>query len=142
MADDDPNRPGPDGHPILFTVIEMRDRAQVRALIAAGADIEALGFARATPVVIAALGSNWRIVEVLLQAGANPLAADEQGFTVPYLAANSRLRPETEEGQALDRVRAMLNERGVIGVVVHPDKVEQMLEEGRWPPPPEPAPQP
>lgn len=134
MSANDPNRPGPDGHPIIFTEIERRDPGRVQALIDAGADIEAKGFASGTPILLAAVSSNWRIAELLLAAGADPLIADTTGMTVLWLAAHSRLRPETEEGQALDRVRKVLNDRGIIGIVIPPREVAKMKAEGRWPP--------
>lgn len=135
-SDNDPNAPGPDGHPQIFTFVERGEFEKVQELIRAGANLEARGYAQGTPLLIAAMGENWRMVELLLQAGAEPLAADEMGFTVPWVAATSRIRPETEGGQALDRVRKILNDRGIIGIVVQPREVEQMLAEGRWPPEP------
>ncbi len=135
MVSDDPNRAGPDGHPIIFTVIEMADdTVRVRELIEAGADIEARGYGQGTPILMAAIGEKWRVVEVLLEAGADPMIPDEFGFTVTYMAATSRLRPESVNGQALDRVREVLEERGIIEIVVPPREVEQMMEEGSWPP--------
>lgn len=134
MSANDPNRAGPDGHPIIFTEIERRDPGRVQALIDAGADIEAKGFASGTPILLAAVSANWRIAELLLAAGADPLIADTTGMTVMWLAAHSRLRPETEEGQALDRVRQVLNDRGIIGLVFPPRDVAKMKAEGQWPP--------
>ncbi len=136
-SDNDPNAPGPDGHPAIFTAVERGDTRKVTELIAAGANIEARGYAQGTPLLIAAMGENWPMVELLLQAGAEPLAADEMGFTVPWVAATSRIRPETDDGQALNRVRQILNDRGVIGIVVQPRDVERLLAEGRWPPEPD-----
>lgn len=135
MFSDDPNRAGPDGHPIIFTVIEKADdTVRVRELIEAGANIEARGYGQGTPILMAAISENWRVVEVLLEAGADPMIPDEFGFTVTYMAATSRLRPESLEGQALDRVREVLEDRGIIGIVVPPREVEKMMEEGSWPP--------
>ena len=130
----DPNRAGPDGHPIIFTEMERMNLPKVRRLIKAGADIEAKGYAQGTPILLAAVSENWLAVEILLEAGADPMVTDQFGMTVTWLAATSRLLPESEQGQALDRVRHVLNERGIIGIVVDPREVTTMHEEGRWPP--------
>jgi len=45
---------GPSGLPIIFWRIEQDDRKAVRALIAAGVDIEIPGFQQATPAIAAA----------------------------------------------------------------------------------------
>ena len=129
----DPNRVGPDGHPIIFTEMERGNLREVRRLIKAGADIEAKGYAQGTPILLGAVSENWLAVEILLEAGADPMISDQFGMTVTWLAATSRLRPESEQGQALDRVRDVLNERGIIGIVVHPREVTKMREAGNWP---------
>lgn len=124
---------GPDGHPLIFDVVERRDVRALQDLIAENVDLEAHGFAQGTPLLIAAMGESWQIVDLLLQAGANPLAADEMGFTMPWVAATSRIRPETEGGRALARVRQILKERGMSDVVFPPRKVKELLSQGHWP---------
>ena len=130
----DPNRAGPDGHPIIFTEMERMNLRKVRRLIKVGADLEAKGYAQGTPILLAAVSENWLAAEILLEAGADPMVTDQFGMTVTWLAATSRLLPESAQGQALDRVRHVLNERAIIGIVIHPREVTTMLEEGRWPP--------
>ncbi|MDD7973237.1 ankyrin repeat domain-containing protein [Roseinatronobacter alkalisoli] len=134
---ENPDASGPDGHPQIFTAFERMEIRKVQDLIAAGANLNARGNAQGTPLLIAAKGENWQTVEVLLHAGAEPLAADVTGFTVLWVAATSRIRPETKGGQALNRVRQILNDRGIIRIVLPPREVERLLAEGRWPPVPQ-----
>ncbi|MCV0393982.1 MAG: ankyrin repeat domain-containing protein [Rhizobiaceae bacterium] len=125
---------GPDGQPIIFWKITEEDRAAVNELLDQGYDIETPGGFGMTPVIQAAMIDDWITVELLLQRGADPMVADRRGFTVPYLASTSRVAPEGTYGQALDRVRALLNERGIGGTVYKPDEVKRMLAAGQWPP--------
>ncbi len=133
---DNPDAPGREGYPQIFEAIADRDPERVARLIASGANVEARGFGQGTPVLKAALTHNWAMAEMLLKAGADPMAADEFGITLPAVAARSRLNPESEEGQALARVRAILADRGLITLVFPPDQVRKMVTEGRWPPAP------
>lgn len=134
---DNPDAAARDGHPQIFEAIEDRDRDRVARLIASGADIEARGYGQGTPILKAALTHNWIMAEMLLEAGADPIVPDEFGITLPAVAARSQLKPESEEGQALARLRAILADRGLIAMVFPPDQVRKMVAEGRWPPTPQ-----
>lgn len=129
-----PDAPGREGHPQIFEAIEDRDRDRVARLIASGANLEARGFGQRTPILKAAMTHNWTMAEMLLEAGADPMVPDEFGITLTSVAARSRLKPESEEGQALARVRAVLADRGQIELVFPPAQVREMVAEGRWPP--------
>lgn len=118
------------------TGIEDRDRARVARLIASGANLEARGYAQGTPILKAAMTHNWAMVEMLMAAGADPLVPNEFGITLPAVAARSRLKLESDEGQALVRVRSILADRGLISMVFTPQQVRAMMLDGRWPPPP------
>lgn len=139
MADiiENPDAPGREGHPQIHEAIEDRDRDRVARLIVSGANIEALGFSRTSPILKAALTHNWVMVEMLLDAGADPMVPSYSGITLPAVAARSNLKPESDEGQALARVRAILADRGLIGLVFPPAQVRAMVAEGRWPPAPQ-----
>ena len=133
----DSDAPGREGHPQIFEAIEDRNHDRVARLIASGVNVEARGFGQRTPILKAAMTHSWTIAEMLLAAGADPMVPDEFGITLPAVAARSRLKPESDEGQALARVWAILAERGLIGLVFPPDQVRTMVAEGRWPPPPQ-----
>lgn len=66
----------------------------------------------------------------LLERGANPMAADLLGITLPWLAATSRVNPASEEGRDLTWVCQRL-----AGLpVIDPAEVRQRRAAGRWPP--------
>ena len=136
MADEigDPNAVGPDGLPAIIVAIEREDMARVKALIGAGANLEAGGFHEATPALSAALADNWPMVLVLLEAGANPNPADQMGFTLPYLTMTSRVVPSGRYGQALNEVRQILNSRGLLEKIMTPDEVKPLVWAGKWSP--------
>ena len=131
---ENPDAPGREGYPQIFEAIEDRDPARVARLIVSGANVEVRGFGQRTPILKAAMTHNWAMAEMLLEAGADPMVPDEFGITLPAVAARSRLKPESEEGQALARVRAILADQGLIALVFPPDQVRAMVAEGRWPP--------
>ena len=135
MASDvDINATRPDGLPIIFQYISREDIARIEAYIAAAGDLEAEGYHGATPVLTAAIVDNWPVVLLFLRAGANPNPADDRGFTLPYRTATSRVVPDGRYGAALAEVRAFLNERGLLEQVYDRGQVQQMRDEGRWPP--------
>ncbi|WP_102224340.1 ankyrin repeat domain-containing protein [Acidimangrovimonas sediminis] len=136
MANDmsDPNAKGPNNWPVIFDAIEAEDHARLKSLLDSGADIEIKGFQGATPVLAAAVIEDWPTVLYLLQRGARPGVADKRGFTLPYLAAKSRVDLDGRYGKALADVRKILNDRGLMGQYYEPAEVRKRMNEGRWPP--------
>jgi len=124
---------GPDGLPIIFRHIEREETAKIEALLDAGADIEAPGFQHATPVLAAASADIWPIVLMLIERGAALDAVDRSGFTLPWLAATSRVSEGSSDWAALARVREILRERGMMDRTHEPNEVKKLVEEGRWP---------
>lgn len=131
---------GPDGLPGIFWLIKQQDRAAVTAWLDAGGDIETPGFQRATPVLSAAIIDDWPMVIYLLDRGARMDVADRRGFTLPWLAANSRAAPGGILGPALQEVRSRLATAGLLSQVHDPATVRAMLADGRLPQPPGPRP--
>lgn len=125
---------GPNGLPIIFWRIEQDDRDAVRALIGAGMDIEIKGFQQATPVLAAATANAWITTEMLLQMGADPTAASRLGFTLPWLASTAVMPGASAEGKAQARVRARLDELGLMDEIYEPPRVKALRDQGRWPP--------
>ncbi|EDY20918.1 ErfK/YbiS/YcfS/YnhG family protein [Chthoniobacter flavus Ellin428] len=70
----------------FLRAIASGNQPLVRLFLTAGADVDARGDDRRTPLIAAALGRNWDLVARLLKAGANPRLADEHGLT-PLMAA-------------------------------------------------------
>lgn len=125
---------GPDKQPIIFWRIKQEDREAVEQLLDAGYDIEKKGGFDATPLIAAALIDDWMTVHMLLERGADPLAADRRGFTMPYLLEKSRVDPNGEFGKAREEVRALLAAKNLGDAAYEPSKVKAMVAEGKWPP--------
>lgn len=128
----DPNAKGPDGLPIIFTLIEQENIAAIEAVLKAGADIEAQGFAKATPVLKAAFIDLWPIVAMLIQHGANVRAADYRGLTLPWMTAHAQVGQETAAYASLNAVRKYLNDRGLLERIYEPAEVRELLKQGKW----------
>ncbi|MBN3538640.1 hypothetical protein, partial [Sphingomonas pseudosanguinis] len=76
----------------------------------------------------------WRLVETLIDHGADIWAHDELGITVAQEAETSRVIPGSDEDQARLRVIAKLKARGYPFPPPKSDDVLEMVKEGRWPP--------
>src|SRR5271157_5666677 len=73
----------------LVDAVEKRDQKAVRALIKAGADVNAVRDDGSTPLIWAASRDDAEIVSALLAAGAKVNAADENGETPLLLACGN-----------------------------------------------------
>jgi len=71
----------------LAQATEMRDRARVKALLANGADVDAVTKSGMTPLMYAASNGSAEIVQILLDSGAQVNAKRNDGFTAIDLAA-------------------------------------------------------
>ena len=125
---------GPNGLPIVFWRIEQDNRAAIRALIEAGMDIEIKGFQQATPALAAASANAWITTELLLKLGADRMASDCRGFTLPWLASKSLMNEVSQEGRALARIKADLESRGLMERIYEPAEVKALRDRGAWPP--------
>ncbi|MEM8578927.1 MAG: hypothetical protein AAGF60_13835 [Pseudomonadota bacterium] len=125
---------GPNGLPIIFWRIEQDDRKAVRALINAGMDVNIRGFQQSTPTIAAASANAWITTDLLLQLGADPMATNRLGFTLPWLANKAQMNPDAPEGQALGKVRARLMEAGLMTRIYEPAEVKALVDRRAWPP--------
>lgn len=125
---------GPDGLPIIFWSIKEENHDKVTALLDAGADIESKGYHGATPVLAAAIVDSWSMVLMFLERGANAKAVDRRGFSLAWLASQTKVQSNSKDHEALIKVRKLLD--GLMGskVVYEPKKIRDMLETGTWPP--------
>jgi len=130
----DPKALGPDGLPLIFTRIEQEDLNGVIALMNAGADLEAQGFFRATPVLSAGLIDYWTMVQFLLEQGANPAAIDDQGINLPWLTSQAKVAKGSDTEKALNKVRHVLNDRAMLERVYPPAQALELARQGKWPP--------
>lgn len=66
--------------------ITSADQPLIQLFLTSGANVNATGDQRKTPLLAAALARDWKLAAQLLAAGANPRLADEKGIT-PLMAA-------------------------------------------------------
>ncbi len=71
-----------DGDTALHVMVWRNDRAAVRLLIEAGADVNAMGDMGETPLHVAVRKGDREIVQALLAAGADAAVVSEFGHTV------------------------------------------------------------
>lgn len=130
----DPKALGPDGLPLIFTKIEQEDFDGVIALMNAGADLEARGFFRSTPVLFAGLIDYWTMVQFLIEQGADPAAINDQGVNLPWLTSQAKVAKGSETERALNKVRHVLNDRAMLERVFPPAQALALARQGKWPP--------
>ena len=117
----------------LVEAVMMEDSSGVERLIAEGAILEEADKKGQTPLIIAAKTDQFTIAEKLLEAGANPFAVSQFGWTAGYAVQTSKLQ-RGPEFEARERVTVLLEQRGYS--MPGPDKpdIKQMVAEGNWPP--------
>lgn len=120
--------------PEIFDHILGEDRAAIEKLLDNGENLEVRNGFGVTPVLAAALIDDWSTVEYFLVRGADPSVADDDGFTLAFLAQRSRVDLDGRYGRALVRVRAMLSEIHLLDAVLSPQQVRDLQKKGAWPP--------
>lgn len=96
----------------LIDAVFHEDERSVRRLIAAGAPLEQPDEDGQTPLVLAAKTDQFVLANILLDAGANPMAASKFGWTAPYAAHSSQLAGGPEFA-AREAFIAKLRQRGI-----------------------------
>ncbi|MAU52715.1 MAG: hypothetical protein CMN17_10145 [Roseovarius sp.] len=91
ISDIDPDALDARGQSIIFKRVMEEDTAAITALLDAGLDVDVRGSFNATPALRAAIADIWPVVELLLERGADPMATDRRGMTIPWLATTSRI---------------------------------------------------
>ncbi|CUX80043.1 hypothetical protein Ga0058931_0748 [Roseibaca calidilacus] len=125
------------GQSIIFQHVMEEDTQQITALLDAGLPIDIRGFQDSTPALYAAMADIWPVVLFLLERGADPMAANRLGMTLPWLATTSRINGDGPRARALGDVRAVLADRDLLSCVYPIDEVRAMVAERRWPPAPQ-----
>lgn len=124
---------GPSGQPIIFWRIENGEQDAVKALVEAGMSTEVHGFMESTPVIAAGSANLWTTVMLLLELGADPMAANRNGMTLAWLVKTARINPESPDGLARLEVAAFLKARNA-ATVYEPKEVKTLRAAGQWPP--------
>ncbi len=112
------------------------DREQVRALIDAGADLDAQGDNGETPLITAIIGGHVLVASLLIDRGAGIQARNKGGFTPLHAAAYANAVEIA--GQLLSRgadVKDQMNQAGVTPLSVaseegHPGLVKVLIDHG------------
>ncbi len=83
----DVNATAPDGTTALHWAVHRDDAEVATALIGAGANVETPNRYGVTPLALACLNANPRVVELLLKSGANPNATSSPDGETPLMTA-------------------------------------------------------
>ncbi len=95
----------------------------IEFLIKNGVDINQRTELGESMMMVAGYSDHWKAVEVLLKNSGDPAVKNSRNLTLSDVALSSRLRPDSEEGQARERIKkiiplAPLNEKIVKGQFV------------------------
>ncbi len=112
------------------------DREQVRALIDAGADLDAQGDNGETPLITAIIGGHVLVASLLIDRGADIQARNKGGFTPLHAAAYANVVEIAEKllSRGAD-VKDQMNKAGVTPLSVaseegHPGLVKVLIDHG------------
>ena len=117
----------------LLDAVMDQNKRQVKRLIKKGADLEVTSLKDKTPLILAAVTDQFRIANILLDAGANPFAVSMFGWTAGYAAQTSRLA-RGPEYKALQIFKDKLRHKNYPVPGPEKDEIEAMVAEGNWPP--------
>jgi ankyrin repeat protein len=129
-----PNAYNKANEPIMFDAIANMDLAEVKRLVEAGADIELQGFGEQTAALMAASARQWDICLYLLEQGADPTVADDVGLTIPRIAFNARIYPDSYQGPYFAKVKEFLIKRNLERLNMPGKQVLELKAAGNWPP--------
>ncbi|MGJ8605831.1 MAG: hypothetical protein ACSHXH_17070 [Marivita sp.] len=109
---------GPDGNHMIFRRIEQDDFDAVRAYLEAGLDPNVRGFMDETAAIWSAGSNSWRMVEILIEYGADLSLQSRDGRTLSSMVRQSldlgNVRLTAPDGQAFLRVQDVLRQRGLL----------------------------
>lgn len=117
----------------LIDAVMERDKGQVADLIRQGAPLEETDIEGQTALILAATTDQFEIAEILLDAGADPFAVSQFGWTAGYATQISKLQ-RGPEFEAMQRVTQKLEARGYPMPGPEKAQIKAMVGEGNWPP--------
>lgn len=115
----DPNARSHLDEPVTLTAIDA-DQGHLFPLLAAGADLEAKAPSGDTAILRLAMGNRFEEVARLIEQGADFTRVDATGGTVALYVQESRVDPLSPNAEWREKVRAMLEARGVTFPVPRP----------------------
>ena len=89
---------------------------------------------QSTPMITASSSDQWRVVEILVDHGADIWVHDQFGITMAQMAVTSRILPGSAEDQARLRVIHELKARGYPFPPPDSNQVLALDKAGKWPP--------
>lgn len=116
----------------LVAAVMNESSLSVRVLLLTGADTEEKNHKGMTPLLIAGLTDQYRLVELLIQSGANIFAVSKFGWNLGYMIQSSRLirGPEFE---ARERLAKLLQERGFPHPAPDLKQTLELVAQNKWP---------
>ncbi len=108
-----PNLRNDRNEPVTFTAARAKRWQNLELLLDRGADINATDRAGDTLMVSLAFLDRYEPIVKLLERGADFRKAGDGGWTLAHSIQKSRLRPESPDGQWLQKAKAFLEARGV-----------------------------
>lgn len=115
----DPNAKDHNGHPVTFDAVDRDHWDHLDKLIAAGADMEATSRSGDTLLLYLAIFNQFDKVAEFIERGAD-YTRTSHGTGLPYYVQENRIDPKSPNAIWRDRVKAMLEERGVLFPVPRP----------------------
>jgi len=119
---------------MLAERIVKRDLEGVKKALEAGAKPDERDERENPAILLAAITDQYRIANLLLDAGADIYATDKFGLSAGSLAEDSRLLPDSIEGHAHSEFVAKLKAKGHPWPPPGPKKVRELKAENNWPP--------
>lgn len=124
----------PSAQDALLSAVEHGQVGQVRVLAPRKLGLETRNEVGGTPLISAAMSDQWVIAEILLANGADIWAYDRFGVVAGESLVRSRVRLDTPDGQARQRLLTLFGERGVPLPPPSRAKVLELAAHGDWPP--------
>lgn len=110
------------GEPALFEALDRQLWDNFDLLLKHGADINASSRAGQTSILRLATLNEWEQVARLMQRGADYSLPDGNGATVAWRVQTKKINPNSPQAQWRDKVKQMLEQRGVRFPVPRPEQ--------------------
>ena len=108
-----PNLRNDQGEPVTFTAAHLKRWRNLDMLLDQGADINATDGAGDTLLISLAFSDHYEPIVKLLQRGADFRKTGEGGWTLANSIQKSRLRPDSSDGQWLQKAKTFLVDHGI-----------------------------